>query len=343
MSAPIRVLIVDDSAFVRHTLTKYLQASPEIAVVGAVRDGQEALERIPELKPDVVTLDVLMPHKDGLAVLRQIMVECPTPVVMLSALTQAGTRTTIQALMRGAVDFVAKPDAHTNIHSVVEELVAKIKIAAGVRDSPLPEEPQEWLATKAAPQPLQRGDPLIVMGASTGGPRAIAQVLSELPSSLPAALAMVQHMPPSFTRALAQRLHESCALTVREATQGDALARGLALMAPGGYHLRFDDLSQATLDQGPRRNGLRPALDVTLESAAERRGSAVIGVVLTGMGHDGVEGARCVKAAGGVVIAEDESTATVYGMPRGVVEEGLADYVVPLPKIAARLVKLVAR
>ena len=344
MGHPVRVLVVDDSAFMRHTLAKHLEADPEISVVGRAHDGLDALAQIPALRPDVVTLDVEMPRMDGLDALRRIMAECPTPVVMLSAHTQQGARATIQALMRGAVDFVPKPSAHADIHSVIKELIVKVKIAAGTPTSPRPlppkHPPPRPPTPKLGPRPSRQGDPLVVIGASTGGPRALEQVLSALPADLPAAVTVVQHMPVGFTRALAQRLDESSPLTVREAADGDRVARGLVLLAPGGFHLRFSRRRQMRLDQGPRRNGVRPAVDVTMESAAACHGAAVIGVVLTGMGSDGTLGARHIKAAGGKVIAEHESTSVVYGMPRSVVEAGLADRVVPLPRVAATLVEL---
>jgi two-component system chemotaxis response regulator CheB len=343
MKLPIRVLVVDDSPFIRHILSKYLEAQPGITVVGEATDGLDALAKIPLLKPNVVTLDVEMPRMDGLTALQRIMAECPTPVIMLSALTQRGARTTIQALMWGAVDFVPKPTTATNIRSVVKELSDKIKAAAGTRLShpPTPAPPVPPQKSKLGPSPFRKGDPVIVIGASTGGPRALRQVLSDLPADLPAAVAVVQHMPPAFTRSLAQRLNESSALTVQEAAPGDRLARGLVLMAPGDFHLRFEEYKQVTLDQGPRRNHMRPAADVSMESAATHHGSAVIGVVLTGMGSDGTEGARHIKGAGGRVVAEHESTSVVYGMPRQVVEAGLADIVVPLPKVALTLIELV--
>jgi two-component system chemotaxis response regulator CheB len=344
MNQPVRVLVVDDSAFMRLTIAKHLEADPGITVVGSARDGLDALAKIPALKPDVITLDVEMPNLDGLATLQRIMEECPRPVIMLSSLTQRGARTTIQALMRGAVDFVPKPMANSDLGTVMEELIAKVKAAAGVRPAP-PRGVTVPLSTSApvrlGPQPLRNGDPLIVIGASTGGPRALQQVLHDLPSDLPAAVTIVQHMPPGFTRSLAQRLHETSSLTVQEAMDGDHLARGLVLLAPGDFHLRFRDRKQIALDQGERRCHVRPSVDVTMESAAEQHGAAVIGVVLTGMGADGTDGAACIKAAGGRVIAEHESTCVVYGMPRSVVEAGLADRVVPLPEVAATLVELV--
>lgn len=344
MSMPIRVMLVDDSAFVRYTVTKYLQEDPELEIVGSARDGLDALEQIPKLKPDVVVLDVEMPRMDGLTALKRIMVECPTPVVMLSGLTQQGARTTIRALMRGALDFVPKPDAKIDVHTVVEDLAVKIKAAAGSKTKSIKPPTTGDFKTppaKRGPQPLSKEDPVVVIGTSTGGPRALQSVLTNLPAGFPAAVLVVQHMPPGFTRSLAQRLNQASRLVIQEAANGDRLARGLVLLAPGDYHLKFRRAKQVELDQGPRRRHVRPAVDVTMESAVEFHGANVIGVVLTGMGDDGTDGARHIKGAGGVVIAEHESTSVVYGMPASVVRAGLADRVVPLPKVASTLVELV--
>ncbi len=355
MVDPVRVLVVDDSPFMRYTIAKHLSADPDIVVVGSATDGLDALSKIPALTPDVVTLDVEMPRMDGLTALEHIMHDCPTPVVMLSSLTQRGTRTTIQALMRGAVDFVAKPTTSTDMRAVVMDLSLKIKAAActqpnnsparpnGARPIPppvaLPVAPPQK-TNKTGLRPFKDGDPVVVIGASTGGPRALQQVLSGLPSDLPAAVAVVQHMPPGFTRSLAQRLNELSGLTVQEAAEGDRLALGLALLAPGDFHLKFESGKKMSLDHGPRRNHVRPAVDVAMETAAQLYGPAVIGVVLTGMGSDGAVGARCIKEAGGRIIAEDESTAVVYGMPRSVIEANLADAVAPLPAVAAKIVEM---
>ncbi|MBN1993368.1 MAG: chemotaxis response regulator protein-glutamate methylesterase [Anaerolineae bacterium] len=343
MSASIRVLIVDDSAFIRYTVAKHLEADPDIEIVGNARDGVEALDQIKALKPHVVVLDVEMPRMDGLTALKRIMAECPTPVVMLSALTQRGAQTTIRALMRGAFDFVPKPDAKIDVYTVIAELIEKIKAATGARPAKLPSAGTAPIVTptKRGPRPLQKGDALIVIGASTGGPRALQKILADLPGNLPASVLIVQHMPPGFTRSLAQRLNENSSLIVQEAADGDRLARGLALLAPGDFHLRFRGLRQVSLDQGPRCQHVRPAVDVTMESAVEYHGANVIGVVLTGMGQDGTAGAGRIKAAGGRIIAEHESTSVVYGMPASVVRAGWADLVVPLPNIASTLVKLV--
>jgi two-component system chemotaxis response regulator CheB len=356
MKSLIRVLVVDDSAFMRYTISKHLEADPNITVIGSARDGLDALVKIPALRPDVVTLDVEMPRMDGLDTLKRIMAECPLPVVMLSSLTRRGARTTVKALMRGAVDFVPKPAGTADIQCVVQELIVKIKLAAqsngaqapaspeSLRDTSIPEtdatadEPSQ---VKSGLRPFKNADPVIVIGASTGGPRALQKLLAALPGNLPAALAVVQHMPPGFTQSLAYRLNETCAITVQEASNGDRLALGLALLAPGDFHLRFKHGRQVLLDQGPRCHHVRPSVDVTMESAAELFGRSVIGVVLTGMGADGTAGARRIKEMGGRVIAEDETTSVVYGMPRCVFEAGLTDQVAPLPELASILVELV--
>ncbi len=345
-NTPIRVLVVDDSPFMRHTLSKHLGADPGIEVIGQATDGIDALAKTKELKPDVITLDIQMPRMDGLASLERIMAECPTPVIMVSGLTERGARVTIQSLMRGAVDFVTKPAEALQIQDVTSELIEKIKMAAGLRSSPMlipPVYQQPQPPTKAEAKLYRKGDPLVIIGSSTGGPRALREILPELPGNLTAAFVIVQHMPVGFTQPLAQRLNQSCTLTVQEAAQGDRLAHGMVLVAPSGYHLEFDGQRRVTLNEGPRRNGVRPSVDTCMESAADQHGNAVIGVVLTGMGHDGLDGARRIKEAGGKIIAEHESTSVVYGMPRSVVEAGLADYVAPLPEIAAALLKLISK
>ncbi|MCP4544421.1 MAG: chemotaxis response regulator protein-glutamate methylesterase [Chloroflexi bacterium] len=352
MQEPVRVLIVDDSAFMRLVLSKYLDADPGVTVVGKAHDGLDALGQIPALKPDVVTLNVEMPRMDGLTALKRIMVKCPTPVIMVSAFTHRGARATIQALMRGAVDFVAKPSTDVDVHSVAKELTAKVKIAADTRSpqshpTPLPTRSPVLTPTpfshvsKSPPRSSRQGNLLIIIGASTGGPRALQRTLSALPADLPAAVVVVQHMPAEFTGALAQRLDERSPLTVREAADGDSLARGVALLAPGNFHLQIDSNRRISLNQEPRLNGVRPAVDVTMQSAATHCGAAVIGVVLTGMGSDGTAGARHIRAAGGKVLVEHESTSTVYGMPRSVIEAGLADRVSPLPEMASTLIEWV--
>jgi two-component system, chemotaxis family, protein-glutamate methylesterase/glutaminase len=343
MTPPIRILIVDDSAFVRYNLSRGLETDPELKVVGSVQNGVEALRNMEKLKPDVVILDVEMPEMDGLTTLKRIMAEYPTPVIMFSGLTQQGARTTVQALMRGAFDFVPKPVDKFGLSTVIEALKSKVKAAKTGQLVTLQSHQTSPLLSpsKSGPQSFRSGDSLVVVGASTGGPRALQQLLSALPAELAAAILITQHMPPGFTRSLAQRLNEISPLRVQEAASGDRLARGLVLLAPGDFHLTVTKIGQVRLDQSPRRHHVRPAADVTMESAAQHYGSAVIGMILTGMGTDGAEGAAQIKAAGGKVIAEHESSSVVYGMPRSVVEAGLADRVVPLSAMASTLLNLI--
>lgn len=337
----VRVLVVDDSATARAVLSRRLAADPQIEVAGVARDGVEALERVVSLRPDVITLDVEMPRLDGIETLRRIMQTCPTPVVMVSSHTRQGADATIQALELGAVDFVLKPvyGAVAAPHEVGEELCARVKLAAMVR-----------LRSKSrAAQPcgpLRRFRPrlfsLVVIGASTGGPGALRTVLGGLPADLAAPVIVVQHMPPHFTRSLAARLDELGPLPVREASDGDPLLPGKVLLAPGDRHLIIGANGAVRLSTDPPECGVRPSVNVTLASAARRWGSGTLAVVLTGMGSDGTRGAGEVKRAGGMVIAEAESTCVVYGMPRSVAEAGYADEVLPLPAIAPAIARLCA-
>jgi two-component system chemotaxis response regulator CheB len=343
--SPIRLLIVDDSAFVRYTLSQRLAQVPGLQVVGVARDGAEALALIPELQPQVITLDVEMPRMDGLTALQQIMARFPRPVIMLSSLTSEGARETIQALTWGAVDFILKPAQRANIEAILPEVVSKIQRAARARIHPLA---PPRLESASAPQvlskarrPLRQGERVVVIGASTGGPRALNTVLSMLPPRLPAALLVVQHMPPGFTRSLAERLDTCSHFMVKEAAPGDVIEVGQALVAPGGYHMTVNAQGQIALNQNPPLHGVRPAVDVTMASVAQRYGAAAVAVVLTGMGNDGTQGATLIRNCGGRVIAEDESSCVVWGMPRSVVEAGLAHEVVPLARVAEAIEKAV--
>lgn len=346
---PIRVLIVDDSAYMRFTLGKALSTHPDLDVVGAARDGQEALELIPKLQPDVVTLDVEMPRLDGLSTLRQIMARWPRPVIMLSSLTTEGARETILALTWGAVDFVTKPTTKANVAAIMDEVITKIQAAAQARvrarPQPLQYRASAWFGEGVtegrgegkSTRPLRMRDRVVVIGASTGGPGALHTVVPGLSADLPAAVLIVQHMPVGFTRSLAERLDSISALAIKEAAPGDALEVGRALLAPGGFHMTVDENGRIALNQNPAVHGVRPAVDVTMASVAQRYGAHTIGVVLTGMGRDGTNGALLIRSAGGQVIVEDESTCVVWGMPRSVVEAGAADRVVPLPEVAAAI------
>lgn len=346
----IRVLIADDSALIRQAVRRVLDADPEIEVIDTARDGLDALLKVESLQPDVVTLDVEMPRLDGLSALKLLMERFPRPVIMFSSLTAPGTEATVRALALGAVDFLCKPSVATGagISALADELVAKVKRAARarVRRITLPPRPTlSRLPSSPPPLPLARPaagpERLLVIGSSTGGPRALAELTAGLPPDLPCAGIIVQHLPAGFTRSLAERLDQGCALRVAEAQAGAELAMGQLLVAPGDYHLSLAG-TRVVLDQAPRRHGVRPAVDTTLEAAAAVFGPAVLAVILTGMGEDGTEGARAIKAAGGRVLAEAETTCVVYGMPRSVVEAGLADEVVPLDAMAAAIVRHLA-
>jgi two-component system, chemotaxis family, protein-glutamate methylesterase/glutaminase len=342
----IRVITVDDSAFARYAITRQLQSDPDIEVTDFARDGAEALEKIQMLKPDVVTLDVEMPRMDGITALERIMSVCPTPVVMLSSLTGKGTEATIRALERGAVDFFLKPSLAIPAggHEEANDLIAKIKLAAKVNLSRLN---GGFSVKESVPRRVDRQtgelispNNIVVIGSSTGGPRALYQVIPLLPAQIPAAVLVIQHMPPNFTRTLAERLNQLSQIEVKEAAEGDVLKRGQALIAPGGYHTQINKNGMIELNQNPPIMGIRPSVDVAMESVAPVFGASSVAVVLTGMGSDGTKGTSFIKAVGGKVVAEDESTCAVYGMPRSVVEAGNADRVVPLPQVAAEIMSI---
>lgn len=358
MTAPIRVLVVDDSATARAVLMRTLATDPQIEVVGRAVDGVQALIRIAELKPDVVTLDIEMPRLDGLQTLERIMQEMPTPVVMVSTLTRKGAEASLRALELGAVDFIEKPNqGGVVLTQVIESLCEKVRAAATARvrrtlpasgtpmslrasATPTPVAPPVRVAPVSPPRPRvsvsssgwQRR--LVVIGSSTGGPQALKTVLSGLPADLGVPVVVVQHMPPGFTTLLAERLNGLCPLPVSEAHAGSTLENGHVLLAPGGLHMVFDAHGVVTLTNAPTECGVRPAVNVTMESVAALKAWNPLAVVLTGMGVDGARGAALIRAAGGEVIAEDESTAIIYGMPRAVIEAGLADEVRPLDQIA---------
>jgi two-component system, chemotaxis family, protein-glutamate methylesterase/glutaminase len=347
---PIRVLVVDDSAFMRLSISKFLSQNPLIQVAGTAHDGQEALDLIPILKPDVVTLDIEMPIMDGLTTLKEIMTRFPRPVVMLSSLTVEGATETIKALTLGAVDFIAKPDNRANIGEIMDEAAGKIVRAARARVSstfrlanvPVGGDPMQSARTGSQLRRLQPEERLVVIGSSTGGPRALATVVPAIAAGLKAAVLIVQHMPVGFTRSLAERLDGLSAIRVKEAAVGDHLMVGQALLAPGGYHMVIDSAGQIALNQNQPVHGVRPAVDVTLNSAVQRFGKGVVSVILTGMGNDGTNGCVLTHSAGGRVIAEAESTCVVWGMPRSVYEAGVADEVVPLQEIASAIERAVS-
>jgi two-component system chemotaxis response regulator CheB len=360
---PIRVLVVDDSAFMRRVIGEAITSQADMQLAGVAINGLDALLKVEQLQPDVVTLDVEMPEMDGLTALRHLMARYPRPVVMLSSLTQEGAVTTLRALSIGAVDFVPKPSGSISLdfHKVREDLLQKVRIAAGARvqtrptrsahDAPTPRTVRAEVLRRlhpetAAPRPINGSaafDRLVVIGSSTGGPRALGTVIPGLPRDGHTAYLVVQHMPAGFTKSLADRLDSSSALTVQEACAGDRLAADVALVAPGDHHLRVTNSGVVELDEGPRVHGVRPSVDVTLESVADHYAKRSVVAVLTGMGQDGASGAARVHELGGYVLAEDESTCVVWGMPRAVVERGAADKVVPLDAMAHAITAAITR
>jgi len=341
----IKVLLVDDSTFARVVLAKHLNRYDGIEVVGQARDGEEALAALPVLEPDVIIMDVVMPRLDGLSTLERLMATDPRPVIMLSSLTKEGADETIKALTLGAIDFIPKPSTKSNIAEVVEELAQKIRQAAKVthgmlRQGMIKANQHRRSRDFSRPDRIETPDQVIVIGSSTGGPRALSTVLPQLSPDLKAAYVVVQHMPVGFTKSLAERLDQISSLHVQEAVHGDSLLNGQVLIAPGGYHLELINKRKVTLTNGDKIHGVRPAVDATLSSAVKFYGDRVIGVILTGMGNDGRDGALAVKQAEGIVIAEHQSTCVVWGMPRSVVEAEAADYIVPLPEIGAMVTEV---
>ncbi|MGE5509198.1 MAG: protein-glutamate methylesterase/protein-glutamine glutaminase [Chitinophagales bacterium] len=344
MELPLRVLVVDDSAFFRQVIAESLSKHPGLKVAGFARDGRDAIEKVRQLRPDVVTLDVNMPELNGLEALRAIMQENPTPVVMLSSVTTEGAEETIQALQEGAVDFLCKPSLkEAGSGAWQEEIVAKVTVAARANLGRLCGIHRVALRTPAAAGAAGRHQRarILAIGTSTGGPRALQEVVPRLPGNLAVPVLIVQHMPAGFTRSLAQRLDLSSQLRVKEAEHGEVAKPGFAYLAPGDYHLRINARGELQLGQDPPIASLRPSVDAMFESVAEHYGGTTVAAVLTGMGSDGTRGAALIKRAGGWILAEDQSTCVVYGMPRSVVEEGLADRVVPLPEVADELAKAV--
>jgi two-component system chemotaxis response regulator CheB len=342
---PIRVLVVDDSAFVRQALARMLGSEPDLEVVGFAGDGREGVEKARVLQPDVVTLDIQMPRMGGLEALEQIMLESPVPVLLLSSLTREGGDVTLRGLELGAMDFVDKSSVQgqMNLLGLAEELRAKIRALAGVPRERIVRPPAELRPASAAPH--KRGADVVVIGTSTGGPPALQAIIPRLPANLSSAILVVQHMPVGFTRSLADRLAARSALRVREAEDGEVIRPGHVLIAPAGRHLkvrkRGGGPARVWLDEEPRSALHRPSVDVLMTSAARAYGRRVLGVVLTGMGSDGVEGLRAIRSSGGRTLAESEETCVIYGMPKAAVEAGVVDRAVPLPRMADEILSSV--
>ncbi len=353
---PIRILIVDDSVVIRRVLADILDADPDIEVAGTASNGRIALERIAALQPDLVTMDIEMPEMDGLTAVRELRrTDRRTPVIMFSTLTERGASATLDALAGGANDYVTKPVSSGSpiaaMERVREDLLPRIKALVG-RSEPAPT--RASTAPTAGPNPpLRRRSnastpvQVIAIGCSTGGPNALETLLTSLPDDLPVPIVVVQHMPPLFTRLLAERLDTKTGLRIREAEPGMRLGAGDVMIAPGDHHMVLHQSLSGTvevvLDQSPPEHSCRPAVDVLFRSVAAVYGSRALGVVLTGMGQDGMLGARELVAAGADVIAQDEATSVVWGMPGAVVRDGLASAVLPLEQIAPTLTRRVRR
>jgi two-component system chemotaxis response regulator CheB len=331
----IRVLIVDDSAIVRKLLSEALAAESDIEVVGAAPDPYIARDKILALSPDVLTLDIEMPRMDGLTFLRKLMVFRPMPVIVISSLAQASCQAGMDALHAGAVEVMAKPGGPYSVGELKDTLAAKIRAAAvsHVRPSPKCDPP-----TLPAPASFDKPDPraLIAIGASTGGTQAIEEVLTRLPAGSPG-IVIAQHIPPGFSRAFAERLNRICPIRVAEASDGDRVEPGLALVAPGNFHMLVRQSGggyRVTVKDGPLVCYQRPSVDVLFSSVAEAAGPHAVGALLTGMGSDGAQGLKKMKSAGAHTIAQDESSCVVFGMPMQAIRLGAADEVAPLNRIA---------
>ena len=342
VSQIVRVLVVDDSAYVRKVLTQMLSRSPFLEVIATARDGREALEVAEQLQPDVITCDLNMPEMGGVRFVEEQMARRAVPIVILSIANRAG-HDVLAALDAGAIDFVQKPTALASerLLDVADELIEKVKTAARAsvrRIAPAAIVPPPVYAPRTRPAAVD----IVVIGISTGGPQGLKSVIPRLPDNFPVPVAIVLHMPVGYTEMYARKLDELSMLTVKEAQEGDEVVAGTVLLAPAGRHLTFrrvDDRVVAHLDVRPLDTPHRPAVDVLFQSAAEVYGARTLGVVMTGMGHDGKEGSAWIKARGGRILTEAEATCVVYGMPRSVVEAGLSDSSVPIDDMAAAILE----
>lgn len=346
MLGKIRVMIVEDSAFMRQFIANIISTDPGMEVVGAAKNGLEGVEKSRELKPDVITMDVEMPVMDGLSAVRKIMASNPTPIIMLSSVTTDGAEATLKALEYGAVDFLTKPSGSISLdlNKQKDEIIQKIRVASKARVRPLlPEISKKPPAMQAKPvgQPrkLQK---IIAIGTSTGGPKALQEVVPLLARSIPAGVLIVQHMPKGFTKSLAHRLDQLSHIAVREAQDGDELVAGLALIAPGDYHMVAQEAGgkvTVRLNQNPLVSGHRPSVDTMFTSVANLSIDK-IGVILTGMGGDGSDGMVLIKENNGKTIAQNEESCIVFGMPKVAIEKKAVDKVVPLNQIAMEIMKM---
>ncbi|OLE10559.1 MAG: hypothetical protein AUG89_12120 [Acidobacteria bacterium 13_1_20CM_4_56_7] len=344
---PIRVLIADDSAFMREVLSRAVESAPSLQVCGTARHGVETLEKIRELQPDVVTLDIEMPELNGIEVLKRIMKDFPRPVIMVSAFTQPGAEVTAEALAIGAFDYLSKVNSGHRVdpRKLSRELVAKIEAAAqsplirrveSIQASMLPD-----LAKGNTAKKLDVVPAIIALGTSTGGPKALQEIVPELPADLPAGMIVVQHMPPGFTGPLAKRLNSISEIEVREAEHGDIVEPGRVYIARAGRHIRVERNAQSkttiSVSDQPLGTMHTPSADVLMLSVAALFGRYSLGIILTGMGVDGLQGMTAIHQAGGITIGQDEATSLVYGMPRACAEGGVLQRVIPLSQISTEI------
>lgn len=345
----LRVLVIDDSAYVRKVVKEILSRSPFLEVVGTARDGREALELVEQLNPDVVTCDLTMPELDGVGFVREQMCRNPLPIIIMSVASETA-EAALTALDAGAVDFVQKPTALASekIFEVSGELIEKVKAAGNISLAKIRRAAAEAETPEVVTPTRFTGNKLVdvvVIGISTGGPQALKHLIPQFPADFPVPIAMVMHMPIGYTELYASKLNELAPLNVKEATEGDLLERGVALLAPAGRHLSFkkrpDGTVFAHLDARPFDSLHRPSVDVMFQSAADVFGGRTLGVVMTGMGSDGKQGAAWIKSQGGIIFTEAESSCVVYGMPSVVVEAGLSDRMVALDDMAMAIMEVV--
>lgn len=346
----IKVLVVDDSALARRMLTEILAAESGVDVAGTASSASQALAKVEQLKPDIVTLDVEMPGTNGLELLDELRRLCPRlPIVMFSSLTQRGGATTLEALARGATDYATKPSGAASREEAIEhvrrELVPKL-LALGKRPASRLSPPAPMPPVAKAPHEEWRPADILAIGCSTGGPNALIELISALPGALPVPIVIVQHMPPIFTKLLGERLTALGRAPIREAVDGDLLEAGKGLIAPGGFHMRVvrrSGVARVVLDQTPLVNSCRPAVDNLFESVAETYGAKALALVMTGMGQDGLRGCERVREKGGQVIVQDEQSSVVWGMPGFVARAGLAQAVLPLQSLAPEVLARIGR
>ncbi len=361
----VKIMVVDDSAFMRRIIVDMIQEEPGLEVVAVARNGKKALELIPEHKPHVITMDIEMPELNGIETLQKIkQLSNPPNVIMLSSYTQTGSEETLRALELGAVDFVSKPSGpiSLDIKTVKTELISKIKAAyhAAAQKTLHCHKKQEQfnleqedIKVESGPKIDQVSRPkVVVIGASTGGPRALHQLIPKFPKDFPGCILIVQHMPAGFTKLLGERLDNTSPMKVSEASENMTLEQGRVYIAPGNYHLKVKGHQtkagstslnrwKLNVDDSPAVKGLRPCADILFESASEMSGVDLIGVVLTGMGNDGAKGVKRLKRANAYILAEDESTCVVFGMPKAAINTGLVDKVLPLPSISQQIMKVI--